>query len=299
MAQASQIYGDRLDRSYISTAMKAPMLEREEEMNLGRDWRDNENEDALDQLITSHIRLVVKTASRFKGYGLPLADLIQEGNAGLLQAANRFDPEQNVRFSTYASWWILAAIQEYVIRNASIVRLGTTPAQKSLFFNLRRLRSKMKDALNGPMTNDQRKEIADALKVPLAAVERMEAHLSGPDRSLNATIGLNDGEGDMLQDFLVYEGPGPDDIVTDRMNANSRTAWLNEAMESLNDREKKIIQQRFLSEDKVTLSDIGADFGVTKERIRQIESKALEKLKTALSAGHDHPEKMAKDLLDA
>lgn len=299
MAQHSSVYGDRLDRNYISTAMKAPMLEREEEQELGRDWRDREDETALEKLVTSHIRLVVKTASRFKGYGLPLSDLIQEGNTGLLQAANRFDPEQNVRFSTYASWWILAAIQEYVIRNSSIVRLGTTPAQKSLFFNLRRLRAKMNDALNGPMTNDQRQEIADALKVPLAAVERMEAHLSGPDRSLNGTIGFDDGEGDSFQDFLVDDGPGPEDIVTTQKNREARSAWLEKAMKSLNDREKQIIQHRFLSEDKITLSDIGADFGVTKERIRQIESKALEKLKTALSDGNDEPETLVRELLDA
>ncbi len=193
MAQSSNAYPDRSDRRYISGAMDAPILERGYEADLARRWRDAEDDDALHQLINSHVRLVVKVASRFRGYGLPIADLIQEGSVGLMEAAKRFDVERQVRFSTYATWWILAAIQEYVVRNSSIVRIGTTPAQKSLFFNLRRLRARLIGATGTRMTDDDRKIIAHELRVPVAAVERMEAHLSGPDRSLNATVGEDEG----------------------------------------------------------------------------------------------------------
>ncbi len=193
MAQSSNAYPDRSDRRYISGAMDSPILERGYEADLARRWRDAEDDDALHQLINSHVRLVVKVASRFRGYGLPIADLIQEGSVGLMEAAKRFDVERQVRFSTYATWWILAAIQEYVVRNSSIVRIGTTPAQKSLFFNLRRLRARLIGTTGTRMTDDDRKIIAHELRVPVAAVERMEAHLSGPDRSLNATVGEDEG----------------------------------------------------------------------------------------------------------
>jgi len=298
MVYFSQNAPDRLDRKFIAKTMKAPMLEREEEVALGRAWRDKADEKALDKLVSSHIRLVVKVASRFKGYGLPVPDLIQEGTLGLLDAAKKFDPEKGVRFSTYASWWILASIQEYVIRNSSIVRIGTTPAQKSLFFNLRRLRAKISDNLVGQMTDADREEIARTLNVPLAAVERMEAHLSGPDRSLNAVIGFDDGDGNEMQDFLEDDGPGPEEIVSDRLGGEIRSEWLAGAMETLNDREREIIQQRFLGDEKTTLAEIGKDFGVTKERIRQIESRALQKLKSALEKAPRSDADRLEDLVD-
>lgn len=213
MSQTIASGADYSDRRYIAAAMRAPMLERDYEVDLGRRWRDEEDHDALNELVESHVRLVIRIASGFRGYGLPVSDLIQEGNVGLLQAAKRFDPEREVRFSTYASWWILAGIQEYIIRNSSIIRIGTTPAQKSLFFNLRKLRAKIAGNLVGPMTNAERQIIATELKVPLAAVERMEAHFSGPDRSLNDTIG--DEGGSALQDFLVDERPNPEENVTE------------------------------------------------------------------------------------
>jgi RNA polymerase sigma-32 factor len=271
------------DRRYIAAAMRAPMLEREYEIDLGRRWRDEEDRSALDELVTSHVRLAVKIASGFRGYGLPVSDLIQEGNIGLLEAAKRFDPEKGVRFSTYASWWILAGVQEYIVRNASIIRLGSTPAQKSLFFNLRRLRAKIANVDSPIMTDANRQEIADILNVPVNAVERMEAHLSGPDRSLNITVGE---DGDELQNFLTDDRPTPEEIVIDRVDSDIRTSWLQEAMESLSPREKDIIQHRFLDGDKVTLADIGQSYGVTKERIRQIESRALGKLKSVLEDAH-------------
>ena len=275
-------FPDRSDRRYISAAMDAPMLERDYESNLGRLWRDEQDSGALHQLIESHIRLVVRIASKYKGYGLPIGDLIQEGNTGLLEAANRFDPERNVRFSTYATWWIMAAMQEYIVRNSSIVRIGTTPAQKSLFFNLRKLRAKIADNSRTRMTEDERRTIAKELSVPLAAVERMESHFSRPDQSLNATIGES-GSSDTFVDHLADDSPTPEAVVGDLIDGETRSRWIAEAMEHLTAREREVITRRFLAEDKTTLAEIGETFGVTKERIRQIEGKALSKLKLALA----------------
>ena len=280
MAISNGNFPDKNDRRYIDQVMDAPLLEREYEADLARRWRDNEDAAALHEVIEAHIRLVVRIASKFKGYGLPVGDLIQEGNTGLLEAANRFDPERNVRFSTYATWWILAAMQEYIVRNSSIVRIGTTPAQKSLFFNLRKLRARLTDNSATHMTEEQRQMIADELGVPLAAVERMEAHLSRPDQSLNATIG--DSEADEFLDLLADDSPSPEAVVGDLIDSETRTAWIQEAMEHLTPRERDVIRQRFLTDDKITLAEIGETFGVTKERIRQIESKALSKLRDAL-----------------
>ncbi len=280
MAQSRNAYPDRSDRRYISAAMDAPILEREYEANLARRWRDAADDDALHQLINSHVRLVVKIASRFRGYGLPVADLIQEGSVGLMEAAKRFDAERQVRFSTYATWWILASIQEYVVRNSSIVRIGTTPAQKSLFFNLRRLRARLIGATGIRMSDADRKIIANELRVPVAAVERMEAHFSGPDRSLNATVGQD--ETDELQDFLVDEEPTPEENTARLHDHRTRAEWLRQALGELTPREREVISRRFLTEDRTTLADIGRTYGVTKERIRQIESKALAKMRVAL-----------------
>lgn len=282
MAVGNGNFPDRNDRRYISAAMDAPMLERQYESNLGRRWRDDQDSDALHELIEAHIRLVVRIASKYKGYGLPIGDLIQEGNTGLLEAANRFDPERNVRFSTYATWWIMAAMQEYIVRNSSIVRIGTTPAQKSLFFNLRKLRAKIADTSRSRMTEDERQTIAKELSVPLAAVERMESHFSRPDQSLNATVGDSDSS-DTFVDLLADDSPTPEAIVGDLIDSETRSQWISEAMEHLNTREREVITRRFLDEDKTTLAEIGETFGVTKERIRQIEGKALSKLKLALA----------------
>jgi RNA polymerase sigma-32 factor len=279
------MFPDKNDRRYIAAAMVAPILEREREVDLARRWRDKKDASALHGLITSHIRLVVRIAMGFRGYGLPLADLIQEGNVGLLEAATRFDPEREVRFSTYATWWILAAIQEYIVRNSSIVRIGTTPAQKSLFFNLRRLRARIGSNPGGALTDAERRTIATELKVPVEAVERMEAHLSRPDRSLNAGIGGEDT--DELQDFLSDPGPSPEAIVIDRHDHAASSTRLQAALGKLTPRERQVIARRFLGEDRTTLAEIGEDYGVTKERIRQIEGKALSKLRTLLQGNID------------
>jgi RNA polymerase sigma-32 factor len=280
MAVANGNYTDKNDRRYISAAMDAPMLEREYEVQLARRWREDEDADALHEIIEAHIRLVVRIASKFKGYGLPIGDLIQEGNRGLLEAANRFDPDRNVRYSTYATWWILAAMQEYIVRNSSIVRIGTTPAQKSLFFNLRKLRAKLTDNLAARMTEEERELIASELRVPLAAVERMESHFSRPDQSLNATVGESDSN--EFVDLLSDDSPTPEAIVGDLIDSETRSKWIADAMEHLTQREREVITRRFLKEDKITLAQIGETFGVTKERIRQIEGKALSKLREAL-----------------
>ena len=280
MAVANGNYPDKNDRRYISAAMDAPMLEREYEVQLARRWREDEDADALHEIIEAHIRLVVRIASKFKGYGLPIGDLIQEGNRGLLEAANRFDPDRNVRYSTYATWWILAAMQEYIVRNSSIVRIGTTPAQKSLFFNLRKLRAKLTDNLAARMTEEERELIASELRVPLAAVERMESHFSRPDQSLNATVGESDSN--EFVDLLSDDSPTPEAIVGDLIDSETRSKWIADAMEHLTQREREVITRRFLKEDKITLAEIGETFGVTKERIRQIEGKALSKLRYAL-----------------
>lgn len=249
---------------------------------MARRWREEQDEEALHEIITAHIRLVVRVAAGFKGYGLPFSDLIQEGSIGLLQAANRFDIERNVRFSTYATWWILAAIQEHIVRHSSIVRIGTTPSQKRLFFNLRKLRARLAgDSTGGRMSDSDRATISSQLKVPIAAVERMEAHFSGPDRSLNATIGNDDS--DEMMDFLKDPGPSPEEIVADHHDGDVRAKWIENAMESLSPRERQVIKRRFLEEDRTTLAEIGSSFGVTKERVRQIEGKALSKLRDALA----------------
>jgi RNA polymerase sigma-32 factor len=280
MAVTNGNFPDKNDRRYISAAMNAPMLERQHEVELARRWRDEEDADALHEIITAHIRLVVRIATKFKGYGLPIGDLIQEGNRGLLEAANRFDPERNVRYSTYATWWILAAMQEYIVRNSSIVRIGTTPAQKSLFFNLRKLRARLTDNSAARMTEDERQMIATELGVPLAAVERMESHFSRPDQSLNATVG--ESESDEFMDLLADDSPSPEAIVGDMIDSETRAKWIADAMEHLTTREREVITRRFLTDDKITLAEIGETFGVTKERIRQIEGKALSKLRDAL-----------------
>ncbi len=277
-----QNISDALDRKFISKTMKAPLLEREEEVKLGNELRDKGDEKALDKLVFSHLRLVVKMAAGFKGYGLPVSDLIQEGTLGLMDAAKKFDPEKGVRFSTYARWWILASIQDYVMRNSSIVKIGTTPAQKSLFFNLRRLRAKISNNLVGPMSDEDRLEIARILGVPKASVERMEALLSGYDASLNSTIGSDESDGSELQEFLEDDRPNPEENIAYQSHQTSRRNVIAKAMAALDERERQIIKHRFLEENKPTLEEIGHDFGVSKERIRQIESRALEKLKLFL-----------------
>lgn len=267
--------------SYIKTSMKEPMLEKDHELDLARRWRDKKDERALHELVKSYTRLVISIASRFRNYGLPMGDLIQEGNIGLMQAAERFDPERDVRFSTYAAWWIRSSIQDYVLRNWSIVRTGTTAAQKSLFFNLRRLRAKIERKAESEGLDDAgRQEIAKDLGVKVKDVIDMESRLSGGDQSLNAKIG-EDGQSEW-QSMLADESPNPEDIVIGMKDAQTRSRWLEQALGELSDREQTIIRNRHLGYDTVTLEDLGKDLGISKERVRQLEQRAMEKLKTSI-----------------
>lgn len=273
----------RANLKYIRGAMNEPLLEKEHELNLARRWRDDRDERALHELVQSYTRLVVSLASKFKHYGLPIGDLIQEGNIGLMQAAERFDPERDLRFSTYASWWIRAAVQDYVLRNWSIVRTGTTAAQKSLFFNMRRLRAKIENRQEEEgLTDEGRAEIAKELGVKVKEVRDMEGRFSGGDQSLNAVIGDEDG-GDEWQNFLADDGPTPEDVVVGMKDAQTRSAWLDKALSTLPAREQTIIRERHLGYETVTLEELGKELGVSKERVRQLEQRAMEKLKTSIA----------------
>jgi RNA polymerase sigma-32 factor len=271
---------ERSDRRYIAAAMEAPYLERSYEQALARRWRDAKDEAALHELIASHARLVVRVAWDFRRSGLPLGDLVQEGNIGLAQAAARFDPERNVRFATYAGWWIMAEIQDFILRNASIVRFATTPVHRSLFFKLRRIRAQRATLPDGSLPSAEREALAKELDVPLADVERIDSSLARGDQSLSATRESDDSE--PLQDMLADPGPSPEEIVIESVDRDLRRTRLREALNRLTPRERKIIAQRFLGERRQTLAEIGETFGVSKERIRQLEAKALAKLELAL-----------------
>ncbi len=267
-------------RSFIRTAMKAPLLEAEEEREFARRWRDEQDERALHSLTQPYMRLVVSMASKFRNYGLPMTDLVQEGMVGLMQAAARFEPEREVRFSTYASWWIRSSLQDFVLRNWSIVRTGTTAAQKSLFFNLRRLQAKIDGVSGTNVSPEAREEIARQLRTNVSDVDAMSGRLSGSDRSLNARIG-EDGESEW-QDFLTDDRALPEEEVMLTKDAETRSQWLNAALQGLTERELVIIRERRLGEDTVTLASLGERLGLSKERVRQIEHQALKKLRTAL-----------------
>jgi RNA polymerase sigma-32 factor len=262
--------------------MKVPMLAQEHERELALKWRDEHDEQALHELTSAYMRLVISMAARFRNYGLPMSDLVQEGNIGLMQAAARFEPEREVRFSTYAAWWIRSAIQDFVLRNWSIVRTGTTAAQKSLFFNLRRLRALISDTGEAMMTRENREFIATKLGVSDRDVEQMASRLSSADRSLNAPMSEGIDGGGEWQDMLADGNILPDEDVMERNDAAKRTRWMQDALKALNPRELIIIQDRHLVEEGMTLEALGKQLGISKERVRQIEFQAMKKLKAAL-----------------
>jgi len=262
-------------------ATQAPMLEKEHELNLARRWRDQGDERALEELTRSYLRLVMAIASRFKNYGLPRADLIQEGSVGLLLAASRFEPDREIRFSTYANWWIRATIQDYVLRNWSIVRTGTTAAHKALFFSLRRLRAKLDNAKDGPLSQNARRLIAAELGVKERDVLAMEGRMAGSDYSLNALMGQEEGQTEW-QDHLADERHTPEESVTERRDSSVRSSLIKSAMTELSEREITIIRERRLSEDGMTLAALGDKLDVSKERVRQIEKQAMEKMRAAI-----------------
>jgi RNA polymerase sigma-32 factor len=286
MTHISSNNGMRLVRSAMST----PLLTREREMQLARAWRDDEDEAALHELINAYGRLVASMGLKFRNYGLPLADLIQEGNVGLMQAAGRFEPERDIRFSTYASWWVRSAMQDYILRNWSIVRTGTTSSQKSLFFNLRRLRARIEGRTGDTLDDAGRQDIADELKVPKRDVDGMAARMAASDQSLNAPIG---DEGDLSwQDYLVDDRPSPETMAMETKDGEIRSAWVEDALGELPDREARIIRARLLEEDTLTLEALGVELGVSKERVRQLEKRALGKLRARFRASFDNPEEL-------
>jgi len=276
-------------RQFVRMAMDAPFLEREEERGLAVRWKDERDEQALHRLISAHMRLVIALAGRFRHYGLPMADLVQEGHVGLMEAAARFEPERDVRFSTYATWWIRASIQDYILRNWSIVRGGTSSAQKALFFNLRRLRARLMQSADEHVGDEIHRRIATAIGVSREDVALMDARLSGPDMSLNAPIADEGDASAERVDFLVDTSPLPDEAVSDAVDGERRLTWLRQALTVLSERELRILHERRLSEDQATLEALGHRLGISKERVRQIENRALEKLRRALAERFPQP----------
>jgi RNA polymerase sigma-32 factor len=281
MAQINDPETQRANLDFVKASMRTPLLSREHEFELARRWREERDVAALHEFVRAYTRLVVAIAARFRNYGLPMGDLVQEGNVGLMQAAIRFEPERDIRFSTYAAWWIRSAMQDYILRNWSIVRTGTTAAQKSLFFNLRRLRARIADLSGGPMTREAREKIAEELKVSIADVEMMEVRLAAADQSLNAPL-REDGEDDR-QDLIVDARANPEEVLIGMRDGAARSRWLAQALHELTPRERRIIHQRRLSEEGATLEELGRELGVSKERVRQLEHRALLKLKTAIA----------------
>jgi RNA polymerase sigma-32 factor len=278
----TQLAGVR--RGFVKAAMNAPFLSREEERELAVAWAERRDERALHKLAHAHMRLVIALAARFRNYGLPMPDLIQEGHVGLLEAAARFEPERDVRFSTYATWWIRASIQDHILRNWSIVRGGTSSAQKALFFNLRRLRARISQAAGSGLSMEAvYTEIATAVGVSKDDVATLAVRMSGQDVSLNAPLTDSDGgtTSDRM-DFLVDAQPLPDAVVEESIDGDRRLRWLKAAFSVLSDREARIIRERRLQDDAATLESLGERLGISKERVRQIENRAIEKLKRAL-----------------
>ena len=265
---------------YLEEIRRFPMLQAEEESALARRWREHGDADAAHELVTSHLRLVVKIAVGYRGYGLPVSELISEGNIGLMQAAKRFDPEQGFRFATYAMWWIKAAIHEYVLRSWSLVKMGTTANQKKLFFNLRKAKSRIAAVEEGDMHPDQVKLIAQRLGVTEQDVVEMNRRLGG-DVSLNAQL-RDDGDSGEWQDWLVEEGSDQEAQLADSEQSENRRKALGEALSVLNKRERRIFEARRLAEDPMTLHDLAAEFGISRERVRQIEARAFQKIQRAV-----------------
>jgi RNA polymerase sigma-32 factor len=265
---------------YLQEIRKFPMLTAEEELSLSKRWRDHEDMEAAHKLVTSHLRLVAKIAMGYRGYGLPLGELISEGNVGMMQAVKRFDPERGFRLATYAMWWIRAAIQEYILHSWSLVKMGTTAAQKKLFFNLRRLKGQMQAIDDGDLQPEQVAKIAKALDVPAADVISMNRRLTAPDHSLNAPV-RSDSEGEW-QDWLVDDSDNQETTLADRQELTGRKALLADALKTLNERERHILIERRLKDNPTTLEDLSQQYGISRERVRQIEVRGFEKLQKAM-----------------
>ena len=265
---------------YLAQIKKFPMLDAEEEYLLAKNWRERGNLKAAHKLVTSHLRLVAKIAMGYRGYGLPVNELISEGNIGLMQAVKKFDPEKGFRLATYAMWWIKASIQEYVLRSWSLVKMGTTTAQKKLFFNLKKLKNQIAPNQEGDLRNEHVEEISKRLDVSSHEVVNMNRRLMGHEKSLNDPIKA--GETDEWQDWLVDDRLDQELIVSQKQEYDDKKELLNQAMTILNDREKEILKERRLSENPKTLEDLSQKYKISRERIRQIETKAFEKLQKSM-----------------
>jgi RNA polymerase sigma-32 factor len=266
---------------YLQEIRQFPMLQPEEEFMLAKRWREHNDREAAHKLVTSHLRLVAKIAMGYRGYGLPIGEVISEGNVGLMQAVKRFEPDKGFRLATYAMWWIKASIQEFILRSWSLVKMGTTASQKKLFFNLRKVKGQIQALEEGDLRPDQVAEIARRLGVPSEDVVSMNRRLSG-DASLNAPVRV-DAEGEW-QDWLVDESDDQEQVLAQGEEASMRHEMLTEAIEKLNDRERRVFEARRLRDDPVTLEDLSQEFGVSRERIRQIEVRAFEKVQKAVKA---------------
>ncbi len=265
---------------YLQEIRKFPMLEKEEEYMLAKRWREHDDIEAAHRLVTSHLRLVAKIAMGYRGYGLPIGELISEGNLGMMQAVKRFDPERGFRLATYAMWWIRAAIQEYILHSWSLVKMGTTAAQKKLFFNLRKIKGQMQAIEEGDMPPEKVAEIARQLNVTDVDVINMNRRLSGPDHSLNAPL-RDDFDGEW-QDWLIDESEDQETELAEKEELDNRRKLLAQAMKSLNKRERHILTERRLKEDPMTLEQLSRQYDISRERIRQIEVRAFEKLQKAM-----------------
>ena len=261
--------------SYLAQIKKFPMLSSEDEYMLAKSWRDRGNLQAAQKLITSHLRLVAKIAMGYKGYGLPVNEMISEGNVGLMQAVKKFEPEKGFRLATYAMWWIKAAIQEYILRSWSLVKIGTTTAQKKLFFNLKKIKNQIAPRSDGDLRDEHVSEIAQKLNVKKDEVVSMNRRLSGKESSLNAPIGE---DGDEWQDWLTDKGMDQELKFAQKEEMDQRKDLLKDSIKILNDREKEILYARRLNDDPITLEDLSKKYKISRERIRQIENKAFEKV---------------------
>ena len=266
---------------YLDEIRKFPMLEPQEEYMLAKRYQEHDDRKAAHKLVTSHLRLVAKIAMGYRGYGLPIGEVISEGNVGLMQAVKKFEPDRGFRLATYAMWWIKAAIQEYILRSWSLVKMGTTANQKRLFFNLRRLKGRIQALDEGDLKPEQVKEIATTLKVSEEEVVSMNRRLSG-DASLNAPIKASEGDSGQWQDWLVDDHDNQEQILIEQDELESRRALLANAMKVLNDRERRIFEARRLTEEPITLEDLSTEFDISRERVRQIEVRAFEKVQEAV-----------------
>ena len=279
-AYENEISPERNLSRYLQRIRQYPMLAVEEEFMLAKRWLEHEDADSAARLINSHLRLVAKIAKGFQGYGLPLGELISEGNVGMMQAIRRFDPDRGFRFSTYAMWWIRASIQEYVLHSWSMVKMGTTAAQKKLFFNLRKLKTQIKASEEGDLLPQNVSKIAERLKVPENEVINMNRRLTGPDQSLNAPL-REDGEGEW-QDWLVADTENQEIVLSERQELNNRRQLLDTALDGLSGRERHILSERRLKDDPSTLQVLSERYGISRERVRQIEVRAFEKVRKSV-----------------